>query len=363
MKIAFTILLLLHGLIHLMGVAKAYNLASIEALKLPIGKTAGAFWLLAAVLFLVTIVLLWTGNRWWWLVAVVGVVVSQVLIFTVWSDARFGTIANIIILIAAAIGYGQFDFDRMVTREITVINSNQPQSQPKVVSEERMADLPSPVKKWMSASGMIGRPEIDHVEVKQDFNLKLQPDQEQWYHGKAYQEVWTQEPAFIWTLDLKMMSVIQIAGRDRFADGKGAMLIKMLSLVPMVNEQNNPRIDQGALQRYLAEMLWYPSLALSEYVSWKAVDDNSAIAIMNYKGTSGECTFFFNQEGLPERVSAMRYQGGDEDAKLTEWVVDVQKFHTVEGLKTPRKIAVTWKMESGDWTWAELEVTEIRFGG
>ena len=360
MKIAFTILLAIHGLSHLIGVAKAYNLAEIEALKQPIGKTGGLFWLLAAALFVMAIVLLWSNSRWWWLVALAGVVVSQVLIFTVWSDARFGTIANIIILVAVAIGYGQFDFNKMVAREVAKIQSTQPQPQPEVVSEERVALLPAPVQKWMNASGMIGRQQIRHVQLKQNFNLKLQPDQEEWYLGKARQEVWTQEPAFVWTLDLKMMSVLQIAGRDRFADGKGAMLIKMLSLVPMVNEQDNPRIDQGALQRYLAEMLWYPSLALSEFVSWKPVNENSAIATMDYRGTSGECTFFFNSEGMPDRVSAMRYRGGDEDAVLTEWVVEVQELRTMDGLQIPAKCAVTWKLDSGDWTWAELEVTEYR---
>lgn len=360
-KILFTILLALHGLIHLLGFVKAFELSPVKALTLPISKFWGCIWLLAAVFFVLTIAILWSNSRWWWLVALSGVVVSQVLIFSFWSDARFGTIANIIILVVVAIGYGQFDFKKMVLREIADIESIQPQLQPEVVSEKRVAQLPTLVQNWMNASGMIGGQEIRHVRLKQNFNLKLQPDQKEWYSGTAFQKVWTKEPAFIWTLDLQMMSVIQVAGRDRFANGKGAMLIKMLSLVPMANEQDNPRIDQGALQRYLAEMLWYPSLALSEFVSWKSVNENSAIATMDYRGTSGECTFFFNSEGMPERVSAMRYRGGDEDAELTEWVVEVQELGRMGGLKIPAKCAVTWKLDSGDWTWAELEVTEVVF--
>ncbi len=362
MKIFFTILLVLHGLIHLLGFIKAFDLSPVKALTLPITKFWGGIWLLAFVLFVVAAGLYVSQKNAWWLLAIIGVFVSQLLILMYWNDAKFGSLANIIILAVGVVGYAQYNFNQMVQREIADIQYMQPQPQPEVVSEKHVAQLPMPVQKWMNASGMIGRPEIRHAQLKQNFNLKLQPDQKEWYRGMARQEVWTQEPAFIWTLDLHMMSVIQVAGRDRFADGKGAMLIKMLSLFPMVNEQDNPRINQGALQRYLAEMLWYPSLAFSEFVSWKSVNENSAIATMDYRGTSGECTFFFNSEGMPERVSAMRYRGGDEDAVLTEWVVEVLELRKMDGLNIPAKCAVTWKLDSGDWTWAELEVTEIKFG-
>lgn len=98
-KAIFLFVTVIHGLIHLRGFVKAYDLASVEQLTEDISKTTGIFWLLASVLFLVTVFLYFTQNEIWWIVGSAAVIISQVLIILSWSDAKAGTIANIIIAI------------------------------------------------------------------------------------------------------------------------------------------------------------------------------------------------------------------------------------------------------------------------
>lgn len=100
LKISFAVIILIHGLIHLMGFAKAFNLADIEALALPISKTAGLFWLIACLLMLATASAYLFKNSWWITLAIIAAVLSQLLIILSWQDAKYGTIANLIILIA-----------------------------------------------------------------------------------------------------------------------------------------------------------------------------------------------------------------------------------------------------------------------
>lgn len=101
LRIIFIMLIVLHGLIHLMGFAKAFGLAEIQQLKLPISKTAGVLWLGAALLFLATSIDFYLMWKWWWVLALAGVVLSQILVIIYWKDAKFATIPNIIILIGA----------------------------------------------------------------------------------------------------------------------------------------------------------------------------------------------------------------------------------------------------------------------
>ena len=63
-------LLAVHGLIHLMGFAKAFGLAELEALTRPVSRSMGVVWLLAATGFLLAALLLLRGPRLWWWVAV-----------------------------------------------------------------------------------------------------------------------------------------------------------------------------------------------------------------------------------------------------------------------------------------------------
>ena len=95
-----------HGLIHLLGVAKGFGWAEVSALEQPISPGGGVVWLLAAVLVLASAVLIAAGApTWWWAVAVLAAVVSEVAIATSWSDAKFGTAANLVLVLAAVYGF------------------------------------------------------------------------------------------------------------------------------------------------------------------------------------------------------------------------------------------------------------------
>jgi len=48
-------------------------------------------------------VLLAARNRRWWVAGALAVVISQAVIWTPWTDARTGTLANVLLL--AALGY------------------------------------------------------------------------------------------------------------------------------------------------------------------------------------------------------------------------------------------------------------------
>lgn len=91
--------MVVHGLIHLLGFVKAFNLASVEQLTEDISRTTGLLWLLVCLLFLITALLYYMQSDVWWILGTASVIISQVLIILSWSDAKAGTIANIIIAI------------------------------------------------------------------------------------------------------------------------------------------------------------------------------------------------------------------------------------------------------------------------
>src|SRR6185436_1053376 len=61
-------LLIVHGLVHLVGFAKAFGYASLPQLTLPISRQAGLVWLLAGLLVCASAVLLVARPRMGWIV-------------------------------------------------------------------------------------------------------------------------------------------------------------------------------------------------------------------------------------------------------------------------------------------------------
>jgi hypothetical protein len=102
-RIIFGVVVAAHGLIHLMGFIKAFELAEIKDIKLEISKPVGLVWLAAALGFLAAVALLLLQMDWWWWVAAPSAVLSQVLVVAAWKEAKFGTIANLIV--AAGVVY------------------------------------------------------------------------------------------------------------------------------------------------------------------------------------------------------------------------------------------------------------------
>jgi len=98
------VIIVVHGLIHLLGASKGLGLTEVSQLKEPISTAAGVVWLIASALTVAVGVMLAASVRWWWIVGFVTVVVSQAVIATSWNDAKAGTIVNVVLL--AAVVYG-----------------------------------------------------------------------------------------------------------------------------------------------------------------------------------------------------------------------------------------------------------------
>ncbi len=98
MKIAISLLLLLHAILHLMGLVKAFSDDFLPALSRSIGKSEGMLWLLCAVLLFMADVYFLMGYSYWPVLAIIGALLSQFLITLNWGDAKYGTIINILIL-------------------------------------------------------------------------------------------------------------------------------------------------------------------------------------------------------------------------------------------------------------------------
>ncbi len=360
MKTAFFILVLIHGLIHVLGFLKAFKLADIKDMKLPISELAGILWLKTSVLFLAFGVLVFIDSSLAWAWGLIAMITSQVLVIIFWKDARLGTIPNLLILVVVLSAQGNWAFDRLVRNETTAIISEVDSGAGSVISEEDLSGLPEPVKNWLIASGAVGRERIVSATSKQQAQMKMEPDQENWFAAEASQLTTVDPPAFIWTVEMKMNPLVNIRGRDKFVDGKGEMLIKLNGLFNIVRERGD-KLDEGTIQRYLGELVWVPSLALSPTIEWEAIDVLSARATMHYMGTSGSGTFHFNEQGDFVRFSAWRYLGNEPDSERAEWVLTVDEYREFDGIRVPSKMKATWRLEEGDWTWLDLEITEIQY--
>ena len=361
MRILLTVLIFLHGLIHLIGFSHAFKLTNFKLIAHPVSRIVGILWLLACLLFILAGMVHAIKNEFWWITGFIAIIVSQILILFFWENARFGTIPNLIILMECILAYASFNFIQKVDSEVFQMISGTETYNGEVISACEIEKLPVPVQNWLKNSGIIDKENVQNVFLKQEVLMKMKPGQKSWFRAEAEQYFTTQSPAFIWTVTLNMNPLIKVVGRDKFENGKGEMLIKILSFFPVVNTRKNEKLNQAALQRYLAEIVWFPSSALSPCITWESIDDYSAKARMSVNGTTDSGIFYFNENGDFTTFSAMRYKEVGEESEPKEWIVEALESKVVNGIKIPVKLKATWKLDEGDWTWIKLKITEINY--
>jgi hypothetical protein len=218
--------------------------------------------------------------------------------------------------------------------------------------------LPAPVARWLEASGIVGRPRVGTVWLRQRGSFRAAADGA-WMPIQAEQWFSTDPPGFVWRVDATMVHLIPIAGRDKYAAGRGQMLIKVGSLVPLVNAADD-KIDQGAALRYLGETIWFPSAALGPYVSWDAIDDTHAKATMRHGEQAVAAVFTFDSRGRVVRVDANRYLGGGKDARLTRWSATCSDWRRFDGVEVPSAGEVSWNPPEGGFSYFRWEIVELR---
>src|SRR4051812_1642522 len=102
MRWIVAVLLTVHGLIHLMGFAKAFGYAELPQLTQPISREMGLVWLSAGLLVVVSAVSTMAWPRGVWMVGTAALVLSQAAIVSAWGDAWAGTVMNVVLLLAVA---------------------------------------------------------------------------------------------------------------------------------------------------------------------------------------------------------------------------------------------------------------------
>ncbi len=363
LRFLFAAVLLLHGLVHLMGFVKAFKYAEISQLTLPISRATGVVWLLTAVLFLGATVLFLVKNDVWWMVAILAVVMSQVLIFMAWQDAKFGTLANMLVAVGILLAWGSWRFNGMVDRELQTFFSEKTPASEVVLTAADLATLPPIVQQWLERANCLGKPVPQAFKLQQQGAMRTSPDGK-WMPFEARQITRTGQPGFIWTVQVEAAPFVQLVGRDKYQDGKGYMLIKLLSLVPVADAQG-PETDQGALLRYLGELVWCPAAVVADYIHWEAIADRSARATMRYGGVEASGVFTFSPEGDPLRFEAMRYYDRKGGATLEKWQVDIdpKSFREFEDVRIPARSTVSWALETGTFDWLKLEIQSLTFQG
>jgi len=251
-------------------------------------------------------------------------------------------------------------FDRRVGADRRRLLERPRPPHPPLVTLAMLAGLPGPAKRYLRYAGVVGRPMVDTVRLRQACRMRPAPNgisfplvAEQWYT--------VEPPGFIWDAAVRVVGVPIVRGRDGYLDGRGMMTIKVGSLLPVIDAAG-PEMDQASLLRYLSEMPWFPSAFLRERVTWEAIDDATVRVSIIDGDRRASGTLTIDPEGRLVEFRSERYAMVGDSFELRPWSAPTYAYGEFEGLRLPVRGAAVWTLPSGSTLpYIEVELTEVMF--
>ena len=267
-----------------------------------------------------------------------------------------GTVAVVVAVVASALGIGRRRLEHRIDAEIEGLLESGRVGVRAPVSADDLAALPEPVQRWMRWAGVVGGQIPSTVRLKQEGELRVGDGG--WLPFTAEQYYSTAPPAFVWKADIRMGPGVRIIGKDSYLDGRGALEMRVLGVVPVARD-SGPEMDAADLLRFLNEMMWFPAGALIPEITWEPVDDVSARATMSYGGASGTATFYFDLDG---RVTNMVADRLDRDhGSVVPWSTPIAAHGEFDGVRVPTVGEALYARPEGDFPYIRLTVTDVDY--
>lgn len=351
-----------HGLIHVMGFAKAFGYADLAQLTQPISREMGALWLVASGLVMASAAMVATGSPHTWIVAAMALIVSQGVVLSAWQDAWAGTFANVVLLLVAVLGWfmdgprsfqAQFDRDAAAGLARTVTSP--------IVTDADLAPLPEPVQRYLRFTGVVGQPRVQNYRLLFRGRIRSAPDSA-WMPFEAEQQSFTDQPTRLFHMRARMFG-LPVDVFHRLVDGHATMRVKVFGAIPMADARG-PEMDRAETVTLFNDMcLLAPGTLVGPGIAWQPVDDRSARAQFTHAGQTISAELVFDADGrLTNFFSDDRSQSAPDGTFVQRrFSTPVRDYRAFGPLRLAAHGDARWHLPDGEFTYGEFDLEEIAF--
>ena len=356
-KLAFIVLLLGHGLIHLLGFLKAFDLAQVNELTLEISRPVGFLWLVASLLFVVTAVAFALKRRWWWATAIVAALLSQLLIFTAWQDAMFGSLANLIILVVALLQMSSVRFAGRYRQDVRSGQERVRGLSVATLTEADLAPLPPPVQRYLRYVGVVGKPKV--VSMFAELTGEMRQRGRAYFPLTAEQHNFFDQPTRLFFMRGRMFG-LTVPGYHRYQDQSAMMNVRLFGLLPLVKVDGAVMFEADTVTMFNDMCLMAPATLIDQRITWQTVDDLTVKGTFTNQGVTISAVLHFNDEG--QLVNFISHDRWDVSAmQQYPFSTPLSRYRNLNGYNLPTYGEAIWHYPDGDFVYGRLNIENVAY--
>jgi hypothetical protein len=227
--------------------------------------------------------------------------------------------------------------------------------------DARISHLPAPVRQYFCGVLRSRRPMVAGARVEHAGEFRM--TEARWFPFSSTEFFTTQPPGFRWDAQIRIFCGLQAHVLDNYAAGVGSMSAKLLNCVPVMNVSGSPELAAGALQRYLAEAVWFPTALLpSNGVQWDAISHFKACATLTHRQTTASLEFQFNAFGeITSAFTQSRYRYVKGMWQPTPWKCHYSNYADRSGMRIPLAGEVEWQLPDSPLPYWRGRITDVAY--
>ena len=363
MRWMVAVLLAVHGLIHLLGFAKAFGYAALPQLTQPISREMGWVWLAAGVLVVASAVTMIAWPRRLWIVGAVALVISEAVILSAWRDAWAGTVVNVVLLLAVAHGWlveGPRSFRAQLERDVAA-GLARPLEAP-VVTEADLAPLPEPVQRYLRATGVVGQPRVRNYRLRFRGRIRSGPDA-RWMAFEADQHSFADQPTRLFLMRARMFA-LPVEAFHRLIGGHATMQVKIAGAMPMVDARGDEMDRSEAVTLFNDMCVLAPGTLLDPAIAWEPVSARTVRARFTNGGHTISATLLFGDDSLLTNFISDDRSRSSLDGKVftrLRFSTPLRDYRDFGPTRLAAHGEARWVLPEGEFTYGEFDLQEVAY--
>jgi hypothetical protein len=356
MRTAFLTLLLIHSLIHLMWFAHAFGWVDLPYFQKDIPGMVGFSWLLAAAFFIWAAIRLGLRKPKWFLPALIAVLMSQMWIFSAWSDPRYGSFANLIILSGILVGYAKWSFEERFRGEVESLMEYAGKDQ-RILTEKDLEGLPGQIVEYIRRSGAVGKPVVENFRLQ--FEGEMRQKGKPWFSFTSEQYNFIQNPSRMFFMKGRIKG-LSVWGYHTYRPPKARMVIRALSLLPQLKIES-PEMYPTETVTFLNDLcLFAPGAMVDERIRYEELDASRVLATFSLKDLKVSAVLYFDEHGdLVNFRSEDRYDVSKMER--LPFTTPVKDFREFSGIRIPSYGEAVWHYPEGEFVYGRFRLKSVRY--
>lgn len=353
LKFLLAFIILVHGLIHFIGFAKAFNYGNITQITREISKPFGMLWLATAFLFIAATILFLLKKDAWLFFGLTVVIISQILIFTVWNDAKFGTIANTLILAAIVLNWGSYRFEQGYKNDVKENLQRTNKLKTDLLTVQDLQSLPAPVQRYLRYVGALNKPKVKNMRIL--FEGQMREKGKEFFPFTCEQYNSFDEPTRLFFMNAKMKG-ITVPGYHKYSNATAMMDIRLFGLLSVV-KRSGKDMDQAETVTLFNDMcLMAPATLIDKRIAWQAIDSHSARATFTNHAITISASLYFSEQG-----QLINFISNDRDVNHYPFSTPVRNYKNINGINIMTYGETIWHYPDGKFIYGKFNLTEIEY--